>query len=480
VSGHLVVTVFERTHQAARRRLRALPAAVDLVELRLDALDRPEPERLIAAAPRPVIATCRSGAAAGGFRGGEAERIALLARAARGGAAYVDVEWHSAAVHGEYGRARRIVSLHLDRTPRAQELMALAGSIGADADVVKLIPRVESTRDLIETLAWMRSARGTRPPWIAFGAGRAGIPTRWLALALGSWAVYLAAPGGRPAAAGQIGIDELLALAGPQRLRSARRFYAIFGRPLAHSLSPRLHNRLLDKLRRPALYLPIEADGAADCVALCRTLPIDGASVTVPFKREVLRHLDIWSARAERIGAVNTIVRRGARLVGDNTDAPALLAAVRAPARLRGRRCLILGAGGAARAAAFALSSAGAVVTVSNRTAARARELAREVPCEWVAWRRRTEVEAQVVVNATSIGMTSSAMPLTEPRALRGRIVVDLVYRAGETAWVRHARRCGAKRAQDGLEILLRQAAEQARLFHRRPIRWTSLRSLLK
>jgi 3-dehydroquinate dehydratase/shikimate dehydrogenase len=478
--GKLVITLFERSTEALERRLARLPVQADLVELRLDALRDPRPELLIPQARRPVIATCRPVAAGGGWSGGEELRGALLQRAAAAGAAYVDVEWGSALASVRFGAARRIVSLHLDYTPAAAELLALTEKLRTGADLAKLVPLARSTADLATTLDWMRRCGKSLRRWIGFAAGAAGQPSRYLAPALGSWATYASAPGGRPAAAGQLSWELLTKWFSMERLRSARRFYAIAGRPVGHSLSPQIHNRLLSRFKLPAIYLPLEVDSAADLAALARGLPFDGISVTVPLKEQVIPHLDRLTARAARLGAVNTVLRRGRSLVGDNTDAEAIAAAVAARRRIRGSRVLVLGAGGSGRAAAAALSAAGGRVIICNRTEERARRVAASFDCAWAPWSRRSRIDADIVINTTTLGLTNRRLPLTAAAALRRRLVVDLVYRHGRaTDWIRHARRCGAT-AVDGREILLRQAVEQFRLFTGKRVRWSALRALLE
>ena len=480
-SGHLVITLRELTAEAVRRRMGRLPGEADLVELRLDALRDAEPERLIPRSPRPVIATCRPAFAGGGWAGDEAGRRALLRRAAAAGAAFVDLEWGSTLAADRFGAAKRIVSLHLDHTPPVAELLALAAALEKGADVVKLVPLARSTADLATAIAWMRQLpKRARRPWIGFAAGAPGQPSRYLAPALGSFATYAAAPGGRPVAAGQQSWDQVSRWFSIERLRRARRFYGIAGRPVRHSLSPQIHNALLARFGLPAVYLPLEVDGAAALAALCRGLPFHGLSITVPFKEQVIPHLDRLTARAARVGAVNTILRRGRSLIGDNTDADAITAAVAARHRLRGCRVRVRGAGGSGRAAAAALGAAGAEVTICNRTAGRARRLAAQLGCSWEPWPRRARVAAEVVINATTLGLIGHGLPLSAAPALRGRLVVDLVYRpSSETPWILHARRCGAATV-DGREILLRQAAEQFRLFTGRRLRWSSLRTLVR
>ena len=477
--GHLVITLREPTARGMLRRLARLPGAADLVELRLDALRRPEPERLIPRAAVPVIATCRPIESGGGWSGGAEERLALLHRAAAAGAAFIDVEADSSLAGAVFGGARRIISQHLDHTPAVAELMAQAAALAQKGELIKLIPLARSSADLATTLSWMKQMRAARRRWIGFAAGAAGAPSRTLAPALGSWATYAAAPGAAPAAAGQPAWDRIAELTSIDQLRAARRFFGIAGRPVAHSLSPRIHNHLLRRHGLPALYLALEVDSAAALDAIVRSLPFSGLSVTVPLKEEVIAYLDRLTPRAAHAGAVNTILRRGRKWIGDNTDAGAIAAAVARRRAIAGRRVLVLGAGGSGRAAVSAMTAAGAEVVVCNRTAGRARMLADRFGCSWCPWPKRERVAVEVVINTTTLGLIGKRLPLSLPRALRGRLVVDLVYLPQrETDFVKHARRYGAA-VVSGREILLRQAAEQFGLFTGRRVRWSALRALV-
>jgi shikimate dehydrogenase len=189
----------------------------------------------------------------------------------------------------------------------------------------------------------------------------------------------------------------------------------------------------------------------------------------MPFKIEVMPLLDAIAPQAQRIGAVNTIVNDGGRLVGHNTDAVGSLRALEEARSVRGAKCLLLGAGGAARAVAHALSDAGASLTIANRDTARGAELAARVGAEFlpIAEATRAGGDFDVVVNATSLGMDvdgPSVSPMDPASLAPGSVVMDIVYKPLETALLRAARAAGA-RAIDGGRMLLHQAAAQFELY---------------
>jgi shikimate dehydrogenase len=246
-------------------------------------------------------------------------------------------------------------------------------------------------------------------------------------------------------------------------------YLGVCGWPVAHSRSPQMHNAALAAAGLAGwryLRLPLPPELFEETVRALPAAGFRGVNVTIPHKHAALAVADTASEAARAIGAANTITFEDGAIVADNTDAPGLLAAL--PESPRGRTALVLGAGGAGRAAAWALTTAGAQVAIWNRTAERARALAAELGA------RAVEVAepAEIVVNCTSVGLhdpaaTFKALPLQADDLSAGSLVVDLVYRAGSTQLLEAARSRGA-RVVDGLEILVAQGAASFE-------RWTGL-----
>jgi shikimate dehydrogenase len=245
---------------------------------------------------------------------------------------------------------------------------------------------------------------------------------------------------------------------------------AVIGDPVRHSLSPVMHNAAFSALDLDWVYVAMEVGRAdiAAAVAGVRALRIDGLSVTMPHKQAIIGHLDRLSPTAERLGAVNTVVRTGAALAGESTDGQGLLDALRGDEGFdpAGRRCLVLGAGGAARAAVLALAQAGAAeVGVRARRAAAATAASQLAGSVGTVATDGAEADADLVVNATPLGMApGDPMPAEPGRLGPGQLVVDLVYHPATTPLVAAARATGAT-AVNGLGMLLHQAAHAFRLW---------------
>ena len=251
------------------------------------------------------------------------------------------------------------------------------------------------------------------------------------------------------------------------RFTGSTRVAGVIGSPIRHSLSPVLHNAAFRALDLDWVFLAFEVpegEGAA-AVHGARALGIEGLSVTMPHKAEVLPALDKLSPTAEKLGAVNTVTRQGSALLGESTDGPGFLDALRLDEGFDpdGRRCVVLGAGGAGRAVVLALAEAGASeVTVVNRTAERGDSAAALAGSVGRVGTVEAVAEADLVVNATSVGMGDGQVPFDPSTLAKGQLVVDLVYHPAVTPLVAGARAAGAT-AVNGLGMLIHQAAHAFR-----------------
>ena len=254
------------------------------------------------------------------------------------------------------------------------------------------------------------------------------------------------------------------------------RLFGIIGNPVTHSLSPAMHNAALAALGINGVYVPMQPASGAEAVQALRVLGFAGASVTVPFKKEVMAVLDEIDPVADRIGAVNTLLfythpgEDTVRVRGFNTDWLGSNLALARHLELMNSRVLVLGAGGAARGVCFGLVEAGAEVLISNRSEDRGRKLAEWLGCRFVPRDRLAGIRADVLVNTTSVGMTphDDGIPI-DPDLLSGfSVVMDIVYAPLRTRLLTEAEKRGCVTI-DGLEMLLGQAAVQLKI-------WTGLR----
>ena len=252
--------------------------------------------------------------------------------------------------------------------------------------------------------------------------------------------------------------------------------YGVIGNPVQHSLSPILHNGAFKRLGRNAVYFAFEVKYLEEALKGIRGLGLKGVSVTIPFKTDVIPFLDKVEGLAKKIGAVNTIVNRGGRLIGYNTDCDGALEALEEKMNLRGKRIVLLGAGGAARAIGFGLRERDCQLIIANRSRNRGKALSRELKCHFLPMSslvkmKAGELEADVMINATSLGMVprDGETPLPKKLLKKGMMVMDIVYEPLQTKLLREAKEKGCLTI-NGLEMLVRQGVAQFEIWTgRRP-----------
>ena len=247
------------------------------------------------------------------------------------------------------------------------------------------------------------------------------------------------------------------------QINGATEIYGIIGNPVAHSLSPIMHNSGFAALGLNKVYVAFPATNAAKALAGCRALGVHGLSVTIPHKEAVLEHLDTIDPVAEKIGAVNTLLFGDDKKIhGLNTDWIGANRALSEKLDLQGRKILLLGAGGSAKAIGFGLLEAGAHIILASRTETRLKTLAGELACDWIHLADIDTVQADALVNATSVGMHPLENASLVPAASLGNfpLVMDIVYAPLETRLLREAKSAGCE-VISGLSMLLYQGAAQ-------------------
>jgi 3-dehydroquinate dehydratase/shikimate dehydrogenase len=313
---------------------------------------------------------------------------------------------------------------------------------------------------------------------ILLGMGEFGFATRVLARRLCSYLTF-ASPAGHAAAPGLIDPKTLDTVYRYHSQSPQTRLFGIIGNPILHSKSPHIHSAGYTKLGMDGVFAPFHVDRVADFLPLIKKLNIEGFSVTAPFKEEVIPFCVHTENAVRGIGACNTVVVRADGLYGYNTDAEGVLTPLRetVPAGLRGLRALVIGAGGAARSAVYALAKEGAHVLVINRTPERARRLTAhisevlELPPGRLTWAELTEKNHDLtghdlIVNSTTMGMHpwENLDPFAGQNFRGNEIVYDMVYSPRETLFLKRALSAGCKIIY-GERMLTGQAYRQFYLY---------------
>ncbi len=438
------------------------------VELRLDWLSSDlERERFLAWLKKSKVrsatflATCRRREGGGKFAGGVDRELYWLIQAREAGCQWCDLELETLRkLPGQSVREypvppRVMLSVHdFDRTPDLPRAMNPPAHGGVDA--VKIAAEARSIQDSVRLLRLARSSKN----FVAAPMGEAGLPARILALREGSALAY--APVAAATAPGQVSLDDMKHLYRAHALTRRTGVYGVVGEPVGHSLSPLLHNTGFVARRMDAVYLPFLVHDLRDFLAAVPDFGVRGFSVTHPHKQAILKYLKECDPLAAEIGAVNTVVvRRNGSLYGCNTDYLGVLRALEKKLRIKGSRVLIYGAGGAARAAAFALVRSGATVAICARREKAARELARAFGGEAVPRAALRTESFDAILNATPVGMHphDGVSPLA-PSEVHCRLVMDLINRPQRTQLLKIAAQKGIATVP-GVEMLLAQGFAQ-------------------
>lgn len=506
----LIVPVAGQTPDELRAQVaEAISDGAEAIELRLDLMGEIAPDdfralRTSTPAVIPFILTIRSAAEGGAWDGDDDERVSRLIELGPF-VDYIDVElslWLRSAnirhkielaLHRadqisqeegkeviEFAARRKLLLSRHDLVTRSTSLHRhWLEMVGEPACMVpKLAWPARSIRDNFEALELIHSSP-KRPIVICMGTD--GLASRILAKKFDAFGTFAALRQGMETAPGQIPAAELNRRYRWEKINRETAVYGVIGYPVGHSLSPVVHNTAFDELKFNAVYLPLpvtpsyEAFKAFMVEVLARPwLDFRGFSVTLPHKENALRFVreagGAIDQDAERLGAINTIcLGRDGKLLGTNTDYPAARLCLRVALPMlksipHPAKALVLGAGGIARSVVAALDDIRSHVTICNRTPDRAIVLAQTFGCEHRLWEERARLDADLIVNCTSVGLEpdSSASPLPAEALRAGQFVFDTVYRPLETRLLRDARAAGCH-VLDGLTLFLYQAQAQLR-----------------
>lgn len=453
---------------------REAEAGEAFLEFRLDYLSHPERgaeaicEFLRQFPDSIVLATCRRHQNAGRFNGSVEEQIRILEYAVKCGAQAVDVEIETAETASEKlsglrGRTHLIISYHnYDATPQLDAVLNRMAKIPADG--YKLVTTARKPSDNARVLALPRAH--PKLSLIVLAMGELGFPTRVLSTAFGGAYTYAAPITAEGTAAGQVSARQLRHLYRVEKLCRTAKVYGVIAEPVRHSISPVIHNRAFQARRIDAVYLPFLVSPAhlRDFFLVADRLPVAGFSVTIPHKQRIIRYLDYVDPMAKRIGAVNTVWRKAGKWRGANTDAPGVTGPLARHLRLHDASILIVGNGGAARSAAFALREEGAKLAVVGRNPDRVRALAKACDAEPLMRDQLSGRGFDVIVHATPLGMSPHVNECFFDGVIPGQVVFDMVYNPLETVLIQRAREQG-KTVIPGLEMFIEQAVRQFEIW---------------
>jgi 3-dehydroquinate dehydratase/shikimate dehydrogenase len=479
--SRICVAIIGETAQEMIERAESAVRENTFLEFRLDYLDKP-----LAAIPKlkqflhdhreaTAIATCRRAANGGKFKGTIAAELEVLTKAAAAGCQIVDLELQTAESIKAAGvkkfrenEAALLISYHDFNATK--DLETIYDRIRPFApEIIKIVPTAKCLADNVTMMRFLEEKRDEARV-VGICMGDFGVISRVLGVRAGSLFTFAAATVGEETGPGQIAARTLLETYRLDQVEAGTRVYGVAGNPIRHSLSPVMMNTAFRRETVSAVFLALQTLKMKDLLLLVHKVPVHGLSITMPLKQEIMEHLDRTDALSEKIGACNTVVRsQDGKLIGYNTDVQGVVRPLEQRMPLRKAKVLVLGAGGAARAAVFGLCDKGAEVTILNRTPQTAQKLAREAGAKTIRRDQVAKTSFDVIINATPAGMTGNKQQtILEEKELNARLVFDLVYSPIETPLLQMARRKGLP-VIPGAEMFVQQGAEQFQLWTGKP-----------
>jgi 3-dehydroquinate dehydratase / shikimate dehydrogenase len=455
------------------------------LEFRLDYLPRPglalaKIKRFFELNPHAVvIATCRRANNGGKFKGTVASQLDVLAKAAGAGCQLVDMELQTATkckpeqLQKLRTRAALILSFHDFHATKKLEV-TLDKMRGLPADFFKVVSTATTLYDNVVMMRLLEK-ESDRHSLVGLCMGEQGIISRVLGVRAGSAFTFASVSPGEQTAPGQVTAQDLRNVYRIEQVDAATRVYGVVGDPVSHSLSPAIMNTALRRENVNAVYLALHAKTLKDLLACVRDIPIHGLSITMPYKQAILEHLDNTDSHTTKIGACNTVVRaQDGKLYGFNTDTAGVVRPLEQRITLEGARILVLGAGGAARAAVFGLKERGCEVFILNRSAAPAQKLARQAKARSVKRPDLRKLSFDVIINATPVGMANTRESPLNENEINARYLFDMIYDPAETRLMKMAKERGAQ-VIPGIEMFVQQAARQFEIWTGKPAPWDDM-----
>ena len=456
------------------------------MEFRLDYLSKPglampRIKRFMESHPGTVaIATCRRVANGGKFRGSIASQLDVLGKAAASGCQLVDIELQTASkckteqLQKVRTRAALILSFHDFRATKKLD-ETLEKMLAYPADFYKVVSTATTLADNVAMIKFL-AREGDRHSLVGMCMGEQGIISRVLGVRAGSVFTFASASAGEETAPGQVTAQELRNVYRIDTVDAATRVYGVVGDPIAHSLSPAIMNAAFRRENVNGVYLALHAKTLKDFLTCVREIPIHGVSVTMPYKEAILPHLDNTDSHTTKIGACNTVVRaQDGKLYGFNTDAAGIVRPLeRRLNTLENARILVIGAGGAARAAVFGLKERGSEVYILNRSLASAKKLAHQARARIIKRPDLKKLAFDVIINATPVGMGNMRESPLHENEINARYVFDMVYDPAETRFLKLAKDRGAQ-IIPGIEMFVHQAARQFEIWTGKPAPWDEM-----
>ena len=469
----------------AQEQIESALVIADILELRLDLIVSPDLSALIASSTLPVIVTYRSKHDGGQYKGLDEDRLQSLRDALKAGADYVDIEVSTPREYlqpflEESEPAKIILSYHdfshtpEDLNPVYETMCEMPG------EIVKIVTYARDLSDNLKMFELLKRAKSEKQKLIGLCMGDLGETSRILSPLFGGYLTFGSLETGQESAPGQIPAKTLKDIYRINAERSDFKIYGVIGNPVSKSLGYLVHNRAFQEKGSPDIYVSFLVDNVEKFFNSFKDF-FSGLSVTMPAKEKIMPLLDRIDETAQKIGAVNTVVKEGSAWVGYNTDCSGAISALEACTSLQGKNVLILGSGGTAKAIGYGVKEKGGKLTVTyNKNKERGESLSKELDCELAHARDAGMRAIDVLINCSPVGMSPNITesPFLARDFKEDMVVFDSVYNPLETRLLREAKSAGCT-VIPGYELFINQAARQFELWTGQSAPINTLREVL-
>ncbi len=443
----------------------------DLVELRLDFIkdiNEKNLKRLLSNKTKKVIVTDRK------------KRLNLIEEAIKLKADFIDLDISIGRktiknIISNKNKTKVIVSFHNFKKTNEKEITNIYKKIKRmNPGIIKIATFANSINNNIILFDLIKRAKKENKKIIALCMGEKGEISRILSPLLGAELTFGSLKKGKESALGQITAETLKNTYRINKLKNPK-IFGLVGNPVKHSKGIIIHNKAFKKLNLNSIYVNFLVDDLKPFIKEFKPI-ISGLSITIPFKKEIIKYTNKVEKTAKKIGAVNTIIKKNNKLIGYNTDLTGAMSAIESKTKIKGKKVLMLGAGGVARAIGFGIIQKKGKLTILNRTANKAKKLAKELKCKSGSLKElKNQKNMDILVNATSIGMfpNINKTPIKKQTLKKiitnNTVVFDSVYNPQKTKLLKEAKKLDCN-IMGGYDMFLNQAKEQFKLFTKREL----------
>jgi 3-dehydroquinate dehydratase / shikimate dehydrogenase len=464
----ICIPIVAPTSTGALKDMKHASGIADIIELRLDFIkniNKKTLKKILSKKTKKVIITDRK------------KRKDLIKEAIKLKADFVDLdisigEKTIKEIIKKKKQTKIIISFHNFKKTDKKEIIKKYNQIKKlNPDIIKIVTFANSINDNIIIFNLIKKAKKENRKIIALCMGKCGEISRILSPIFGAELTFGSLKEGKESAPGQITANALKNTYRINKLKNKNpKIFGLVGNPVHQSKGIIFHNRLFNKLNLNNIYLNFLVEDISSFIKNYKKI-ISGLSITIPFKSKVINHIDKLDPITKKIGAINTVIKKNNKLIGYNTDITGAIKAISSKTKIKGKKVLMVGAGGVARAIGYGIIKEKGKMTILNRTAKKAEKLARELRCNSNKLSQiKNQKNTDIIINATSVGMypninkTPIKKQTLKKIISKKTVVFDSIYNPEKTKLLKESKQLGCN-VIGGYNMFINQAKEQFKLF---------------